>query len=212
LDYEIQKGAIPVEVKNVDGLIFRDQWRSADSDGDDDIIPPMHIMLQLQAQMGCTNADHGFIVVAIGGNRLARVKIERHEPTQARIGEAVDLFWKSVVAGARPDWLADMETVRELLLDGEKDNPPAELANDADANRDARRYLRWQAHAKFVDGHLDRIKAGLALKVGLATRATLEEHSISWPMSGRPAKMIPAKWQDEMKWRGGFTVRKKGAK
>lgn len=207
LDYELQKGGVPVEMKNVDGLIFRDQWKGEG----DDLTPPIHINLQLQHQIGCTKADHGFVVAMVGGNKLHRVRIDRHEATQARIAEAVSMFWASVKAGVEPLWLADFDAVKELCAHGDKKNPPVDMTGDEAAERDARRYMRWKRHLDRVEVQVESLKARIGWRMGEATKAICGPLEIGWVATGRPAKMIyfPEEpvWQTEKRWRGAFTVK-----
>lgn len=216
LDYEVvAPGHPPVEFKNVDFLVFRDQWGAGEDDGDgdfDNLIPPIHIQLQLQAQIGVTKADHGWIVVCVGGNRLYRVRVERHEPTQERLAAAIDLFWSAVEAQTPPTWLADYDTVSKLAVLNVNDMAAAiDLSDNPAARVDAARYMRWNKHSAYVKGHLDRMKARLGMSMLDFTRAKFGEEpgdlTIVWPIGGRPAKMIPEKWQDEKTWRMGLTVK-----
>jgi predicted phage-related endonuclease len=209
LDYEaVEKGHPPVEFKNVDWLIFRDNWQG---DGDD-LIPPIHVNLQLQSQIGVSRADHGWVVVCVGGNKLKRVRIEQHQPTQDRIREAVAMFWQGVREGAVPTWLATYDTVCNLALavrDDDKKIPAVDLCDDEAACRDIRRYERWKAHADFVGMHLDMMKARVGLRLTDRTKALTPTHTISWPLIEREAKTIPARFQDAKTYRGGFTVKRR---
>lgn len=207
LDYEhIAPGHPPVEFKNVDGLIFRDQWEGSG----EDLVPPLHIQLQLQAQIGVGRADHGWIIACVGGNQLHRVKVPRHEPTIERLRDAIALFWAGVRADAEPTWLADADTVARLAVLNVPDKaPPADMTDDEAACRDARRYLRWKRHADFVSGQLDGMKARLGMRMLDTTRGLAGNVSITWPIVRREAKMIPAKFQTAAEWRGGFTVKER---
>ena len=206
-DYEaVEPGYPPVEFKNVDFLVFRDQWQGSD----DDMVPPLHISLQLQSQIGAgaKNCTYGWIVVCVGGNKLKRVKVERHEPTQAFIREAVEMFWAGIKAGKPPIWLADADTVTRLASHENVDKVSAiDLTGDEAADRDIRRYIRWKRHFDFVGHHLDGIKARIGVKMMDATKATAPSGSVTWPIIKREAKLIPERWQDEKIYRGGFTVR-----
>lgn len=208
LDYEAVEAAYPpVEFKNVDFIIFRDQW---EGEGED-LVPPLHIQLQLQAQIGLTKADHGWIVCCVGGNTLQRVRVPRHEPTIARLKDAIGMFWQGVQAEAAPTWLADEETVKRLAVIDAPDSkaPAVDLCGNEAACRDARRYRRWKRHLEFVEGQLGGMKARLGLHMVDTTKALLDGLSITWPVVNREAKMIPARFQDAMTYRGGFTVRER---
>jgi predicted phage-related endonuclease len=77
LDYELNvTGRPPVEFKNVDYGIFRDKW---ELDDDDEIVGiPLQYQLQLQCQIGCANAESGYVVACVAGNKLYRGRVERH--------------------------------------------------------------------------------------------------------------------------------------
>jgi predicted phage-related endonuclease len=206
-DYEVHEaGYPPVEFKNVDFMIYRDQWGGTE----DDMAPPLHISLQLQNQIGAgaKNCGHGWIVICVGGNRLYRVRVERHEPTQEFIRTAIDMFWAGVKAETPPIWIADSETVAKLASHEDVDKvEPVDLTDDEAAARDVRRFMRWKRHANFVDHHLDGIKARIGVKMLDSTKAKTASGSVTWPIIKRESKIIPARLQDEKIYRGGFTVR-----
>lgn len=206
-DYEVHaEGYAPVEFKNVDWLVFRDNWNGEG----DDLTPPLHISLQLQSQIGVGSAkcDHGWIVVCVGGNRLERVRVERHGATQDRLGAAIDMFWEGVRSGAQPTWLADAETVCRLAVINPVDKAePADLSADEAACRDVRRFMRWKQHLEFVKGQTDGMKARIGMRMLDKAVAVSPDARVVWPVVTRAAKMIPARWQNEMIHRGGFTVK-----
>lgn len=202
LDYELQKGGVPVEVKNVDGLVFRDQWQG----DDDELNPPLHIVLQVQSQIGVAKATHGFIVAMVGGNVLHRVQVDRHEPTQAMIAEAVEIFWKSVLTGAEPTWMADYETAKRLYLN--EVTEPKVLDDDPDADREARAIQRWSRHAKFVEGHLDRLKGRFAVMMDGASRGSTASFKVSWPLVTSEEKQV-SYLKKAATYRGGMRLTKR---
>lgn len=206
LDYEaVEKGYPPVEFKNVDYIVFRDQWQGEG----EDLVPPLHINLQLQAQIGVTQADHGWIVCCVGGNRLHRVRVPRHEPTQDRLKAAISMFWEGVRSGAEPTWLADADTVCRLAVLEPVDSkaPAVDLSEDEAARRDIRRYMRWKRHNDFIAHGLDSMKARIGMRMLDRAKASCPDGIVTWPVVTRAAKMIPARWQEEKTYRGGFTVK-----
>lgn len=205
LDYEAHgPGMPPVELKNVDGLVFRDQWGGRD----DDLTPPLHINLQLQSQIGAKGSALGWFVASVGGNRLMRCRVERHEPTQVRIADAITAFWRSVRAGVSPDWLCDFETVRKLHAEGREVNPPAGLEiSDQGFAAEAEEFLAAQQQFRAAEDRLDQAKAAVALRLGEATRAYGAGYRVTWPVVKREAKLIPAKQQHAATWRGALTVK-----
>jgi predicted phage-related endonuclease len=207
LDYEvIDKGHPPVEFKNVDFLVFRDKW---EGEGED-LTPPLYIQLQLQSQIGVGRSDHGWIVCCVGGNALQRVRVPRHQPTQERLRPAIDMFWDGVRSGTPPAWLADEETVKRLaVIDVDTKAPPVDLSENEAVCRDLSRYRRWKRHADFVDGQLSGMKARVGLQMTEHVKLVAGGHSVTWPLIEREGKMIPAKYQEPLTYRGGFTVRER---
>jgi putative phage-type endonuclease len=114
LDYEILKhpaGVGALEIKNVDGLIYRD-WPEDE--------PPMHFLLQLQHQLACIPARKwGAIGALIGGNTPKIFKMDRHEGTIAKIEKAVERFWQSIADNKppSPDFEADGAAIALLCRD-----------------------------------------------------------------------------------------------
>jgi hypothetical protein len=97
--------------------VFKEKW---DAEGDVLIEAPVHYLLQVQAQMACTGKDHGFIVVCVGGNKLYKMRVERHDKIIARIEAEVAAFWESIREGRepRPDFTQDGATISRLYSSG----------------------------------------------------------------------------------------------
>lgn len=204
LDYElIAPGMPPVEFKNVDFLVFRDEWVA---EGDEIIMPPLHINLQLQAQIGVTDADRGYIVTCVAGNQLKRGEIPRHEPTQQKIGEAIFAFWQSIKSGFEPIHLADFDAVKKEFAEGNPDKKQPAKSID-ERTIDCARFVRWKKHLDFVQEHVDMIKARIAGSLGEATRGKASNFNITWPAVTRQEKLVPAYVQKELKYRGAFSVK-----
>lgn len=116
LDYEAfgeGSGYIPVEIKNVDSLIFRDGWKAQ---RDTIVDAPIHILLQAQHQLACTGAPYAYLIALVGGNRLLRMRFDRDPETIALIEGEVAKFWVAVDARQEPraDFLEDAETIGQL--------------------------------------------------------------------------------------------------
>jgi predicted phage-related endonuclease len=129
-----------VEVKNVDYLVFRDEWLGM-GEGDDGaptktVEPPMHIHLQGQAQSAVTGIPAIQYVPLVGGNTLwcgtvgsqCRDIIVAREPLIiGEIERRVVKFWEDVDAGKEPDidgYEATGRAIRELYpLAGEYEKP-----------------------------------------------------------------------------------------
>jgi putative phage-type endonuclease len=114
LDFEDARTGAVIEVKNVDGLIFRDDW---EHEGQTILCSPAHIQVQVQHQLACRpEAPHGWLLVCVGGNRLYRMRVERHPGLIRRIEIKVAAFWASVRSGEppKPDFTADGAVIAAL--------------------------------------------------------------------------------------------------
>jgi predicted phage-related endonuclease len=204
LDYEINEpGRPPVEFKNVDGGSFCRNWIC---DGQDITGLPLNYALQVQAQIGVAEASHGWIVACVGGNQLRRGRIERHEPTQEKITGAVSAFWQAIRDGKTPTAVADYEAVAELHRYGDKGLPEVDLSQDTEFDRLCNRYRRLKVHADKVEVAISNVKGRLAARLGDATRAVSGGFKVTWPAITRPAKQIPARWQEELTYRGALLI------
>lgn len=204
LDYEVHgPGMDPVEFKNLDFIVARDQWVI---EGGEVISAPLHIQLQVQHYLGARGAERGWIIACVGGNELVRGEFKRHDPTIERIGEAIAAFWANVAAGNPPVEVATFDAVAEEFAFGST-GIVSDLRGDEEAAFLARRYMRLKEHAEFTEAQMDRVKAKLAIKIADGTKAIGDGFKVTWPTITRPAKEIPARWQEERTYRGGFTVR-----
>ncbi len=133
LDFEAVDGLEPVEIKNVDNLIFRD----GDWEHDGDVIKdaPAHMLIQVQHQIACTPRDRklperGWLVVCVGGNKLYRMEVPRHDGMIARIENEVKDFWYSIACNAAPDPKFDLDVEAISLLYGGTGEDFADLRGD----------------------------------------------------------------------------------
>lgn len=206
VDYEVHgPGMEPVELKNIDSLIAKRNWVI---ERDEVIVPPLHIILQLQHYIGARSSKRGWITAAIGGNELARGCFDAHAPTIAMIGTAIEAFWRGVRAGIAPFNTAEYDAVADEFAYGIKSETPLDLENDDEIDRIVSRYLRWKEHGAFTERVVDNLKARIALKIGTATKAKGRTFKATWPAITREAKIIPAREQAALTYRGGLTITK----
>lgn len=203
VDYEVHgPGMDPVEIKNVDGLVAKRDWVI---EGDEVVATPLHISLQLQHYIAARSAERAWIIANIGGNKLVRGEVKRHEPTIERLGAAITAFWKGVDSLVPPARCAEFEDVAEEHAFGGADNF-IDLSTDYDLDALARRYKRVQRHLDFIETYQSNIKARIAQRVGGHSKAKLPSFRVSWPVITREEKMIPARLQTAKTYRGGFTL------
>lgn len=89
------KGRGLLEIKNVDSLIYRDEWF-------DDEAPP-HIEAQVQHQLEVEDVEWVLIVALVGGNRMKIILRERDHEMGAAICKRVTEFWQSIENGIAPE-------------------------------------------------------------------------------------------------------------
>lgn len=196
----------PIDIKNVDGWVFRQKWVVDEQTGE--IVDlPFSIVLQIQHQIACFGGDEGGVLACVGGNELARGFMPRHEPTISKIKTAVNAFWAAVDMGLEPPE-ADYGTIAEAYAFGEsKDNATTALdyKDDEDANRELRRFLRWDRHKKFVENHVELLKGRVAQRLATNYKAEFADHIVTWPTIHRPAKEVSYTLK-ESTYRGGMRV------
>lgn len=110
-DYEIvshEDGPGILEIKNVDGLVYRDKW-------EDDEAPP-HIELQLQHQLEISGRSWGMIVALVGGNDPKIIRRERDKEVGEGLRIKVGEFWDRIARedAPNPDYIEDSDFLIKL--------------------------------------------------------------------------------------------------
>jgi predicted phage-related endonuclease len=109
LDGEVWLG--PAEIKRV-SVFQRDGWVIAEDE--QGLEAPLHIELQLQAQMGVMKKEWGCIIADLGG-KLKIIEREIDWRAQEAIGEAIQNFWEMLRRGDLPQPTErDAETIKRL--------------------------------------------------------------------------------------------------
>lgn len=207
LDYEVRekgKSGSPVEFKNVDKPIFDMEWSA---NKDEILAPPLHIILQVQAQIGVVGpkCEGGYIVACVGGNRLLRGFIPRHDAVQARIAEAVLAFWRGVYAGEKPGAVADYATVADCYAYAPQSAEPVDLTADPAFDALCREFLERATAAEEANTRLDNLKAALALKLEYASKARAAGYRVSWPIIHQEPRLVSYAL-DARQYRGALRV------
>lgn len=120
-DFMTVDGAEPVEIKNIDYSVF---MRDYDAEGDVIVDAPADKLIQVQHQLACPRPgakipDRGWLVACVGGNRLYRMEILRHDALIVKLETEVTAFWGSIEKNEPPipDFQADT-TALALLYGG----------------------------------------------------------------------------------------------
>lgn len=107
-----QHGAGVLEIKNVDGLVFKNDWFEEGKK----IEAPAHIELQVQHQLAVIDRAWSAIGVLVGGNRRLVICRMMDEDVGAAIKVRVERFWKGLAEGKMPALTLpqDARVIRDL--------------------------------------------------------------------------------------------------
>lgn len=169
-DFEIEadakRGPGLLEVKNVDGMVFRDQWLVVNDARE----APEHIELQLQTQLEVSGFEWGCIVALVGGNQAHTLIRQRDPQIGADIRRRARAFWQSVDENKppRPDFRADAEfIIRQLRRNA---NAGEQLTADAELESLLSVYRVQAAKQKEAEEARDAVKAEILMRVGTASK------------------------------------------
>lgn len=177
-DFEIHgdpRGPGLLEVKNVDGLVFREQWVMVNDARE----APEHIELQLQTQLEVSGFSWGCIVALVGGNEAHTLIRQRDEVIGRDIRARTRAFWQSVDAGTppKPDFRRDAEFIIRQL----RGRADAGKSVDADPELDnlIAVYQRQSAAQREAEANRDAVKAEILLRIGDAAKVRSKLGSLS---------------------------------
>ncbi|HEV7455604.1 MAG TPA: YqaJ viral recombinase family protein [Roseococcus sp.] len=168
-----------LELKAADWLTHKKGW------GEE---PPMHILLQLQAQLHATGYGWGAVAVLVGGNDLRIYRYRARPKLQAEMERRVRDFWASVRAGQRPNADGSESAFRTLraLTPLPLDDEPAELMEDDEAAALAADVARFGAERRAAEKQEAEAKARLLEKLGSHRWAKVNGWKVSQAVT--PAK------------------------
>ncbi len=156
-----------LEVKNVDGLVFRNSWTVND---DGSIEAPEHIELQVQHQLEVADYEWAVIVALVGGNDVKILHRKRDRDIGVAIRAKVAEFWARVDRNdpPTPDYAADAEFIIKTL----RRTSYADQALGADELIDdlIGRYIHVAKEASDLEAVKDAIKAEILMHAGEASK------------------------------------------
>lgn len=165
-----------LEIKNVDGLQFRDKWIV---DGSDIEAPP-HIELQVQHQMLVSGRTFAYIAALIGGNHIALLKREPNEKVIRAIKLKVAEFFNRIDTNhpPSPDFARDSDFISELYLQS-TEGKVLDATTDGEIAMLAREYQIWQKTGADAETQKKAIKAHVLTKIGDHAKVLGDGFSIS---------------------------------
>lgn len=178
-DFAVEDDGL-LEIKNVDSLIFNQQWEEDEAGG---IEAPLHIEFQIQHQLLVSGRKYAYLGVLVGGNKVFVIKKEPHKLAHDAIRNAVEKFWISIESGQepKPDFEKDADFIRSLY-------PYADPNKIMDATEDMEELVhKYKEHGQLIKNHKayqDACRAELITLMGDAEKVKGELFSISAGMVG----------------------------
>lgn len=179
-----QHGAGVLEIKNVDGLVYKNDWVEVERR----IEAPAHIELQVQHQLAVISRAWSAIGVLVGGNRRIVVRRMFDEDVGNAIRARVERFWKGLREGKMPPLTMpeDARVIRDLygyaetnaVLDFQMDK-----ATDGDGIHELalkhKESTHWLSEAKKAH---ETTGALLMMALGTASKALFDDMTINATM------------------------------
>lgn len=164
-----------MEVKNVDRLIFMNEWTETDA--------PPHIEIQSQVQMICYGAKWGAITAMVGGNTAHVLVREADLDVQTAITGRVFRFWDDLSRGIMPPAVMpeDASVIRRLYNYAEPDKV-FDAQDHAQVLKLCGKYTKAKRLASKLTDMTDTIRAELLQIIGDAERVLVPGYSFSAAM------------------------------
>jgi putative phage-type endonuclease len=183
-DFEIvghDRGPGLLEVKNVDRLVFRDQWVDSETQ---EIQPPPHIELQIAHQMAILNRRWGIVVALVGGNHIESVLREQDPEITEDIKRKIAGFWDSIRTGMppAPHRFLDSEYLIHKVYGCSTEGRLADLREDDDLQHLADQYSSLSATISKLEAEKKALKVDMLAVAGDAEIALLKRGKLSLKM------------------------------
>ena len=164
-----------LEIKNVDGLIYRNKWQEAEA--------PDHIEVQVQHQMEVSGMTWSIICPLVGGND-AKPFLRLYDPeVGASLCKAVQKFWLEVDSGVEPtpDFARDADFV--IALHQNAGGQVLDVSGEEHIISLLKEYDLQGRIEKEADARRKSIKAEVLELVGDASKVTAPNMSLSLSMT-----------------------------
>lgn len=175
-DFEIVGEDSLLEIKNVDGLAFKEGWLV---DGDHIEAPP-HIEIQVQHQLLVSQKARARIGALIGGNSHEILERTPNTAVLEAITRETKLFWDSVAAGEppSPDFKRDADFIASLYSSATA-GKVIDLQRDLEFRSLGERYAEAKERAKEAEEGASALKAQMLMQIGDAEKVLGDGFSIS---------------------------------
>ena len=166
-----------LEIKNVDGRIYRDNWVEDDNGN---IQAPPHIEIQVQHQLLVSGRQYAYIGALVGGNDEKLIYRKRDEVVIAAIRKEVDLFWKSIDSNTppEPNFVDDAAFISKLYGYAEP-NKVLDVRGGEEFEKIMLLYKKYSEEEKQAKEAKDAVKAEILTRIGDAEKVTGDSFTIS---------------------------------
>lgn len=152
---------VPFEIKHIDFLIFRDEWKHTDEAEPE---PAYDIALQVQHQIATVNAPGAYLGLLVGTSAYL-IKQPRHDGAIETIYEKVREFWGMVKDKKEPALnKGDLESLKRLYPEVVERPKPLEITENVDHVYDLCKKLEhWAAKTKEAETNKELLQQELLL-------------------------------------------------
>jgi len=171
-DLHGQYGTGVLEIKNVDGLVYRNDWKDDEA--------PAHIEIQVQHQLHCVERKWAAIGVLVGGNKQLMLWRMRDEEVGRAIAAKTHAFWAELGAGKMPPvQLPEDAQVIKLIYGYAEPGKVLDAQADPDIKALCAEYSVAQKAEVAAKAEKDSAVAKLLMKIGDAEKVLVDGYSIS---------------------------------
>lgn len=212
LDYEVRDehhGWVPLEIKCVDWLVWRDEWERGEGTARHDRIitdiePPLAIDLQIQHQLALTRKPYGYCGLLVAGNQPYLVRRDAYFPIIHAIEQRIGEFWQRIDNRDEPPIKASSDLAVVSGIYREVPDAIADLSHDNELPDLCAEFSRLKGERLAAEKEEKRLKAEILSRMGEAGRFVTAAFTGSCPTVYRAAQTIeyPAS-----AYRGALTIK-----
>lgn len=181
-DFEITAPVNAIlEIKNVDRLIFKDQWVVENKKI---VEAPPHIELQVQHQLAVSQKSLAYIGVLVGGNEFYLLERGRNENIIEKIKMECVKFWNSITDDQPPAWKFDRDAKFISKLYNYAEPGKVVDSDDTQLAELVREYGIYSEQEKKAGKLKESVKAEILTKIGDAEKVLGERFTISCGVVG----------------------------
>lgn len=170
--YYLSHGPGVLEIKNVDSLIYKNEWEDDEA--------PAHIEIQVQTQLECIQRPWAVIAVLVGGNRMVTLVRTYDEEVTSAIVNKTQKFWSDLNKGVMPPVsLPEDAAFIALMYKYSDPSKVLDLPGNEEIVSLCKEYEAGGATEKAGKNAKDSAKARILMMIGDASRVLCDGYTIS---------------------------------